>query len=279
MMNQIIAKKKLSENIVKIDIKAAEIMLACKPGHHVFIKMFKESKPLPVVISKVNQHEGVVSLFIHTIGVAQRKLAAMSIGDILFDVSGPSGHSVEIKRYGTVVCAAGGVGIVPLYPIVDAMKAAGNKVIVVLGASSGQYILLKDEMQLLADELIIMTDDGSLGREGMVTDALKQLFYREKVDRVVTSGPIKMIKNSSALTHMFNIPIVATLYSINTDGNSDTGIYRVSVLPNSKYICVDGIDFNAFYPDFETMNNRMGQRLINDYSGNQSYPNHQLVQY
>jgi NAD(P)H-flavin reductase len=278
-MNLIIAKKKLSENVVKIDIKASEIAYAYKPGHHVFIKMYKESKPLPVVISKADDRIGTISLFVHSIGIAQQKLAAMVVGDVLFDVSGPFGHSVEIQRFGTVVCAAGGVGIVPLYPIVEAMKAAGNKVIVILGASSDQYILLKDEMRLLADELIIMTDDGSLGREGMVTEAMKQLFYREKVDKVITSGPIKMIKNSSALTLMFNIPIVANLYSIDTDGNGDTGIYRVSVLPNSKYICVDGIDFNAFYPDFETMNKRMEQRLTNEYDGNQSYSKHLLIQY
>lgn len=278
-MNKIIAKKRLSMNVVRLDIKAPEIVALWKPGQHVSIQIDREAEVIPLVISKVNELTGILSLFIHTAGTSHLRLANMTIGDDLFEVSGPLGTPVDIKNYGTVVCAAGGVGIVPLYPIVDAMKSAGNKVIVILGARTAGFLLLEEEMSRVADEIILMTDDGSLGREGMVTDAMKELFKREKVDRVVTSGPVKMIRHSSALTHMFNIPLIATLYSMNVIGEGNHGIYRVSVCPHSKYICVDGVDFNAFYPNFDTMVMRMGQRLNDEYEGNQSYSKQQLVQY
>jgi NAD(P)H-flavin reductase len=278
-MNWIVARKRLSENIVKIDISAPEIASASKPGNHVIIKLSDNSEPLPMVISRVNKQRGIISLYIHTLGTLQQKLAGMAVGDELFELNGPCGNSIDAEKVGTVVCAAGGVGIAPLFPIVAAMKEAGNRVIVVLGARSSNYLILEDEMLRIADELIVMTDDGSRGREGMVTEGMHEVFTREKVDLVVTYGPVKMIKHSSTLTHMFNIPIIANLYSMNLDGNGNNGIYRVSVCANSNYVSVDGIDFHAFYPNFDTMMKRMEGRLNDGYAGNQSYSKLQVEQY
>jgi len=232
-----------------------------------------------MVISRANKSRGTITLFVHTLGVLQQKLAGMAVGDELMELSGPYGNSINAAKVGTVVCAAGGVGIAPLFPIVEAMKEAGNKVIVVLGARSSDYLILEDEMRRIADELIVMTDDGSRGREGMVTEGMHEIFSREKVDLVVTYGPVKMIKHSSTLTHMFNIPIIATLYSMNVDGKGNNGIYRISVCAKSNYVSVDGIDFNAYYPNFDTMIKRMEGRLKDDYAGNQSYAKLQFAQY
>jgi len=276
-MNWIIAKKKHSENVIKVEIKAPEIVSVTKPGQFVTIKIYQESEPIPLVISEVNQNNGTISLFLDTFGLSHQKLIGLTVGDELFEVLGPLGVPVEIKKYGTVVCAAGGIGIIPMYSVARAIKSAGNKVIVVLGASSADHLFLEEDMARIADELIIMTEDGSFGRKGMVTDVMRELLIRDTIDLVITSGPVKMIKQSSALTHMYTIPIVATLYSLNSKGDGIGDIYRVSVCPGSKYICVDGIDFNAFYPDFETMLTRMEKRFSDHQSFYQSSMKMQLI--
>lgn len=276
-MNWIVAKKILSENIVKLEIKASEIAIARKPGHHVIIKIDSDGEPFPMVISRVDTDKGTITLYVHKIGVIHQKLANLVVGDELFEVSGPYGYSVPIKKVGTVVCAAGGVGIAPLFPVVDAMKKAGNKVITILAARSCNKLILEDEIRLISDEVIIMTDDGSCGRKGLVTEGMKEVFNREKVDQVITFGSARMIKHSTILTRMYNIPLVATLYSMKVESVGINGIYRVSVCGGSKYICVDGIDFNAFYPDFDTMILRMESRLSKESVGNQNYSLHQVV--
>jgi ferredoxin/flavodoxin---NADP+ reductase len=276
-MNWIVAKKNLSENIVKLEIKASEIAQARKPGHHVIIKIDKEGEPFPMVISRVDLTKGTITLFVHKIGVVHQKLANLVVGDELYEVSGPYGYSVPIERVGTVLCAAGGVGIAPLFPVVDALKKDGNKVITVLAARSCNKLILENEMRQISDEVIILTDDGSCGKKGLVTDGMQEVFNREKVDQVITFGSARMIKFSTILTRMFNIPLNATLYSMKVDRIGINGIYRVSVCGNSKYICVDGIDFNAFYPDFDTMIIRMENRLNKEYVGNQNYSLHQVV--
>ena len=276
-MNWIVAKKNLSEDIVKLEIKASEIALARKPGHHVIIKTDKEGEPFPMVISRVDTTKGTITLFVHKIGIIQQQLANMAVGDEIYEVSGPYGYSVPIERVGTVLCAAGGVGIAPLFPIVDALKGAGNKVITVLAARSCNKLILEDEIRRISDEVIIKTDDGSCGKKGLVTDGMQEVFNSEKVDQVITFGSARMIKHSTILTRMYNIPLIATLYSMKVGGIGLNGIYRVSVCGSSKYICVDGIDFNAFYPDFDTMIIRMDKRLNNEFVGNQNYSLHQLV--
>ena len=276
-MNWIVAKKNLSENIVKLEIQASEIAMVRKPGHHVIVKIDKMSEPFPMVISQVNKNKGTITLFVHKMGVIHQRLSTLVVGDELFEVSGPYGYAIKIDKVGTVVCAAGGVGIAPLYPVVEALKEAGNKVITVLAARSSDLLILEDEIRRVSDEVVIMTDDGSRGKKGLVTDGMQAIFNREKVVQVVTFGSARMIKHTTLLTHMYNIPLTATLYSMKVDNAGINGIYRVSVCGNSKYICVDGIDFNAFYPDFDTMIKRMESRLSKESVGNQNYSLHQVI--
>jgi NAD(P)H-flavin reductase len=276
-MNWIVAKKNLSENIVKLEINAPDIAVATKPGHHVIVKIDNEGEPFPMVISRVDKVKGTISLFVHKIGMIHQKLSNLVVGDEIFEVSGPFGYSVPISKVGTVLCAAGGVGIAPLFPIINALKEAGNKVITVLAARSCNSLILENEIRHISDEVIIMTDDGSCGKEGLITDGMNEVFLREKVDQVITFGSARVIKHTTMLTRTFNISLIATLYSMKVDSSGINGIYRVSVCGNSKYICVDGIDFNAFYPDFDTMISRMDNRLNKEYVGNQNYLLHQLV--
>ena len=276
-MNWIVAKKNISGNIVKLDIKASEIAFVREPGHHVIVRITRESEPLPMVIARVNRDRGLITLFVHKIGSVHRQLANMSVGEELYNISGPYGVPVNAEKTGTVLCAAGGVGIAPLCPVTEAMKKAGNRVISVIGARTADYLILDEEIRRFSDELIIMTDDGSLGEKGMVTDGMQKIFIRERINHVITYGPARMIKHSTILTRKYSIPLVATLYSMKVDNNGINGIYRVSVCGESKYICVDGIDFNAYYPDFDTMISRMGTRFHDEYSGNQLYMEPQLA--
>jgi len=276
-MYWIVAKKNLSENIVKLEIKASDIAIARKPGNHAIVKIDKDGEPLPLVISSVNIEKGTITFFVHKIGVIHQKLANLAVGDELYDILGPFGETVPIRFAGTVVCAAGGVGIAPLYPIVVAMKEAGNKVITVIAARTKEYIILENEIRHISDEVIILTDDGSCGKTGLVTEGMQEVFRREKVDQVITFGSARMIKYSTILTRMYNIPLFAVLYSMKVDNHGINGIYKVTICGQSKYICVDGIYFNAFYPDFDTMIKRMEGRLKEEYVGNQNYLLHQLV--
>ncbi|MBN1924335.1 MAG: sulfide/dihydroorotate dehydrogenase-like FAD/NAD-binding protein [Prolixibacteraceae bacterium] len=270
-MNWIISKKNLSESIAKLEIRATEIARVCKPGHHVIVKIFPDSENLPMVISGVDRHKETIILYVHKIGALPRLLAGLNVGDEIFSVEGPCGEAVPIIKAGTVVLAAGGIGISPLLPIAEAMKKAGNRVITILGARSGEYLILEKQIGQVSDELIIMTDDGSAGRKGLVVEGILDVLRREKINQVITIGPARMIKNSTLITRRFNIPQISILYSsqVGTDGLN--GIYRVSICDCSKYICVDGMDFNAYYPDFDTMIEKMKGRLVDDYSGNQVY--------
>lgn len=270
-MNWIVAKKKLSENVVKIDIKAPEIASAWKPGLYVTVRMSEGDKPFPLVISGGDSKKGEFSSLVHTISPFRQRLAALSVGDELHELSSFYGEPIDGKKIGTVLCVADGIGIVPMLPIASALKAAGNKVVILLGASSVTYLLLEEEMARIADEFLVMTDDGSRGRQGLVTDALRGIFSREKIDLVVAYGPARMIKDASTVSHRFSISLIANLYSVIPTSEGNDAIYRVSICPNSKSVCVDGIDFNAFYPNFETMIARMEQRFGGDYKGNQQY--------
>lgn len=278
-MNWIVAKKKLSENVVKIDIKAPEIALGWKPGLYVTVRVSEADKPFPLVIAEVDNKKGEFSSLVHTISPLRQKFASLSVGDELYELSSFYGEPLDVKKVGTVLCVADGVGIVPMLPIASALKAAGNKVVILMGASSEKYLLFKDEMARIADDFLAMTDDGSCGREGMVTDALRGIFSHEKIDFMVAYGPARMIKEASILSHRFSISLIACLYSVCTTDKGYDGTYRVSICPNSKSVCVDGIDFNAFYSNFETMIARMEQRLGEDYEGNQQYITPLVEQY
>ena len=270
-MNWIVAKRNVSDKITKLEIKAPEIAFKWKPGCHVYVKIEKHSERIPLIVLKANVLAGTVTVFILKKGVGFLKLANLVVGDEIESIEGPFGEPVTIKKVGTVICAAGGVGISPLFPIVNAMKAAGNKVITIIGARTKEFLFLSDELKNISDELIILTDDGSMGSKGLVPKGIMDVLKREHIDQVITFGSAQMIKHSTLITCRFNTPLIATLYSMRIDGIGINAAYRVAVCGGSRYICVNGDDFNAYYTDFDEMIERMENRLKEEYIGNQNY--------
>jgi NAD(P)H-flavin reductase len=262
-MNKIIKKEILSENVVKLEVEAPLIAKARKAGHFVIVKEGKYGERIPLTIAKADTQAGTITLVIQKVGKSSRKICALNEGEYITDLVGPLGKATHIEHFGTVVCACGGVGTAPMLPIVEAMKKAGNQVITVLAARTKELIILEKEIREFSDEVIIMTDDGSYGQKGLVTNGVEQVINREKVDLCVTIGPAVMMKFVSLLTKKYNIPTVASLNTIMVDGTGMCGACRVTVGGKTQFVCVDGPEFDAHLVDFDEMMMRL--KAYNEY--------------
>ncbi|MBN1118595.1 MAG: sulfide/dihydroorotate dehydrogenase-like FAD/NAD-binding protein [Bacteroidales bacterium] len=252
-MNKIVEKEYLSDKVVKLVIHAPLIAQKRKAGHFVIVKIGEKGERIPLTISSADTEKGTITLIIQKVGVTSHKVANLEVGDIISDISGPLGQPTAIKKVGTVLCAGGGVGIAPLNPIVEAMKKAGNKVITVLAARSKDLIILEDSIRKYSDEVIIMTDDGSYGKKGLVTEGMEEIINREKIDLAITIGPAIMMKYTSLLTKKYNIHTLASLNSIMVDGTGMCGACRVTVGGETRFVCVDGPEFDAHEVDFDEL--------------------------
>lgn len=257
-MNKIVKKEKFSENVFKLEVEAPLIARSRKAGHFVIVKVGKTGERIPLTIAAADKQKGTITLVIQTVGASSQKICELNEGDCITDLVGPLGQATHIENVGTVVCAGGGVGVAPLLPIVEAMKNAGNRVIVVLAARTKDLIILEDQMKAHADEVIVCTDDGSYGRKGLVTEGVEAVIRREKVDLCVTIGPAVMMKFVSLLTKKYAIPTVASLNTIMVDGTGMCGACRVSVGGKTRFVCVDGPEFDAHQVDFDEMIMRLG---------------------
>jgi NAD(P)H-flavin reductase len=252
-MNRIIKKVILSENVVKMEVEAPLIAKSRKAGHFVIVKTGKYGERIPLTIAAADAQAGTITLVIQQVGKSTRKICALNEGEYISDLVGPLGKATHIDNFGTVVCACGGVGTAPMLPIAEAMKKAGNKVITVQAARSKELIILEEEMKRFSDENVIMTDDGSYGQKGLVTNGVEQVIKREKVDLCVTIGPAVMMKFVSLLTKKYEIPTVASLNTIMVDGTGMCGACRVTVGGKTRFVCVDGPEFDAHLVDFDEM--------------------------
>lgn len=257
-MNKIVSKERFSENVFKLEVEAPLIARSRKAGHFVIVKVGKTGERIPLTIAAADKQKGTITLVIQTIGASSKKICALNEGDYITDLVGPLGQATHIEKVGTVVCAGGGVGVAPLLPIVEAMKNAGNRVIVVLAARTKDLVILEDQMKAHADEVIVMTDDGSYGKKGLVTNGVEEVIQREKVDLCVTIGPAVMMKFVSLLTKKYEIPTVASLNTIMVDGTGMCGACRITVGGKTKFVCVDGPEFDAHQVDFDEMIMRLG---------------------
>ena len=257
-MNKIVSKEHFSENVIKLEIEAPLIAKSRRAGHFVIVRVDEKGERIPLTIAGSDNQKGTITLIIQQIGASTRKLCALNAGDSVADVVGPLGKATHIDKFGTVVCACGGVGTAPMLPIVEAMKKAGNKVIAVLAARTKDLIILEPQMRALADEVVIMTDDGSYGTKGLVTNGVEAVINREKVDLCVTIGPAIMMKFVSLLTKKYEVPTVASLNTIMVDGTGMCGACRVSVGGETKFVCVDGPEFDAHQVNFDEMMTRLG---------------------
>jgi len=270
-MNKIVEMEFFSENVAKIVLEAPDIATSRKAGHFVIIRLDEKGERIPLTIADGDSEKGTITLVIQKVGVTSAKLLAMKVGDDILDVVGPLGHATHIENYGTVLCAGGGVGVAPLMPIVKALKEAGNKVITVLAGRTKELIIMEDEMRKSSDEVIIMTDDGSYGKKGLVTAGMEEVIQREKVNKAVVIGPAIMMKFGSLTTKKYNIPTEVSLNTIMVDGTGMCGACRVSVGGKTKFVCVDGPEFDAFQVDWDEMMMRMGAYKKQEHEAYEKY--------
>ena len=256
-MNKIVAKEHFSENVVKLVIEAPLIAKARRAGHFVIVRCGDMGERIPLTIADSDPKAGTITLVVQAVGDSTRKICALNPGDELTDVVGPLGQATHIENFGTVVCCGGGVGVAPLLPIIRALKAAGNRVVSVLAGRTKELIILEDEVRASSDEVIVMTDDGSYGQKGLVTAGVEQVIKRERVDRVITIGPAIMMKFVALLTKKYEIPTEASLNASMVDGTGMCGACRVSVGGKTRFVCVEGPEFDAHQVDFDELMMRL----------------------
>lgn len=252
-MFKIIDKEHFSEHVVKFEVEAPEIARSRRPGHFVIVRVGDGGERIPLTIAASDSVRGTITLVVQEVGVSTRKICALNVGDCFTDIVGPLGQATHIGKVGTVVCCGGGVGVAPLLPIVRAMKEAGNRVVTILAARTAELVILRDQVAPYSDEVIVMTDDGSLGRRGLVTEGLEDVINREKVDQVVAIGPAVMMKFVAKLTKKYDIPTMVSLNTIMVDGTGMCGACRVTVDGKNRFVCIDGPEFDAHKVDFDEM--------------------------
>ncbi|MDM8309823.1 bifunctional dihydroorotate dehydrogenase B NAD binding subunit/NADPH-dependent glutamate synthase [Phocaeicola barnesiae] len=257
-MNKIISKEHFSEKVFKLVIEAPLIAKSRKAGHFVIVRVGEKGERMPLTIAAADPVKGTITLVVQEVGLSSTRLCELNEGDYITDVVGPLGKATHIENFGTVVCAGGGVGVAPMLPIVQALKAAGNRVITVLAGRTKDLIILEKEMRESSDEVIIMTDDGSYGKKGLVTEGVEEVIKREKVDKCFAIGPAIMMKFVCLLTKKYEIPTDVSLNTIMVDGTGMCGACRITVGGKTRFVCVDGPEFDGHQVDFDEMLKRMG---------------------
>jgi len=256
-MNKIVDKEYFSDNVVKLVIEAPAIAKSRKAGHFIILRVGSKGERIPLTIVGSDTEKGTITIIVQKMGVSSIKLVNLEVGDYITDVVGPLGNATHVEKVGTVLASGGGVGVAPLLPIVDAFKKAGNKVITVLAARTKELVILEEQIREFSDEVIIMTDDGSYGKKGLVTNGMEEIIKREKIDLAVTVGPAIMMKFVSLLTKKYKIHTLASLNTIMVDGTGMCGACRVTVGGKTKFVCVDGPEFDAHQVDFDEMLSRL----------------------
>lgn len=256
-MYKILEKEILSENVVKLVLENKIIAARRKAGQFVIVKIDEKGERIPLTIADADPDQGTITLIIQKVGTTTHKLFLLNVGDAVSDLVGPLGRPTVIEKVGTILAAGGGVGIAPMYPIARAFKEAGNRLVAVLAARNKDLIILEKEFTRFADEVIIMTDDGSYGRKGLVTNGIEEVIKRETVNLCIAIGPAVMMKFVALLTKKYNIHTIASLNTIMVDGTGMCGACRVSVGGQTRFVCVDGPEFNAHEVDFDEMLKRL----------------------
>ncbi len=258
-MNRILHRTALSESVIRLRVAAPLIAEERRPGQFVIVQLDSEfGERIPLTIADADPAEGSITLIFQVVGKTTRRLAALREGDAIANLLGPLGRPTHIAKVGTVVCVGGGIGAAPLYPIAQAMKQAGNRLVVILGARHRELLILEPEMRALADEVIVCTDDGSHGRKALVTEPLLEMCRRAPPpDLVVAIGPPIMMKMCAETTRPFAIPTVVSLNTIMVDGTGMCGGCRVTVGGETKFVCVDGPEFDGHLVDFDNMMQRL----------------------
>ena len=252
-MNRIVSKQPFSAAVTKLVVEAPLIARSRRAGYFVIARCGEHGELIPLTIADADPAAGTITLVVQAVGESTRKICSLNPGEALTDVVGPLGQTTHIERYGTVLCCGGGVGVAPLLPIIRAMKAAGNRVVSVLAGRTKDLIILEDEVRASSDDVIIMTDDGSYGQQGLVTVGVEQVLQREQVDYCVTIGPAIMMKFVALLTKKYGVSTEASLNAIMVDGTGMCGACRVTVGGRTRFVCVEGPEFDAHQIDFDEL--------------------------
>ena len=257
-MNKIISKRQFSEKVFCFDIEAPLIAQSRRAGNFVIVRVDKNSERMPLTIADADKVRGTIKLVIQKVGLSSTKLCNLNEGDDVADVVGPLGNPTHIENFGTVICAGGGVGVAPMLPIIRALKEAGNRVLSVLAGRNKDLIILEDEVRASSDQTIIMTDDGSYGEKGVVTVGIEKLIQQEHIDKAFAIGPPIMMKFCCLLTQKYNIPTDVSLNTIMVDGTGMCGACRLTIGGKTKFVCIDGPEFDGALVDWDEMFKRMG---------------------
>ena len=258
IMNKIIRKEQFSEKVFLFEVEAPLIARSRKAGNFVIVRVGEKGERVPLTIADADVEKGTITIVVQEVGLSSTKLCNLNAGDYITDVVGPLGNPTKIEKYGTVICAGGGVGIAPMLPIAKALKAAGNRVLSVIAGRNKELVILEDQVRACSDELIIMTDDGSYGEKGVVTIGIEKLIKQEHIDKVFAIGPPIMMKFCCALTGKYNIPTDVSLNTIMVDGTGMCGACRLTIGGKTKFVCIDGPEFDGALVDWDEMFKRMG---------------------
>lgn len=257
-MNKIIRKEQFSEKVFLFEVEAPLIAKSRKAGNFVIVRVDDKGERMPLTIADADVEKGTITIVVQEVGLSSTKLCRLGVGDYITDVVGPLGNPTKIEKFGTVICAGGGVGTAPMLPIVKALKAAGNRVLSVIAGRTKELIILEDEVRANSDETIVMTDDGSYGEKGVVTIGIEKLIQQEHIDKVFAIGPPIMMKFCCVLTKKYNIPTDVSLNTIMVDGTGMCGACRLTIGGKTKFVCIDGPEFDGALVDWDEMFKRMG---------------------
>jgi ferredoxin--NADP+ reductase len=270
-MYKILDRVDYSDDVYMQVIEAPAVAAACQPGQFIILMIHEEGERIPLTIADFDREAGTITIVVQAVGTSTRHLQKLGKGDSISNFIGPLGQPSEIENVGTVICAGGGVGVAPIYPIARALKEAGNKVISIVAARNAGLLVWEDKMREISDELIVTTDDGSRGRHCLVTEPLKELCEAGGIDQVYAIGPGIMMKFCAKTTQAYDVKTIVSLNAIMVDGTGMCGGCRVSVDGETKFVCVDGPEFDGHLVDFDLLMSRQRQYLPQEKESLDSY--------
>ena len=254
---RIVAKRAMAPGVTRLEVTAPRVAHKARAGQFVIVRVDHRGERIPLTIAEKHPEKGTIAIVFQAVGFSTQQMARLRVGDALADVLGPLGQPTAVRRYGRVVCVAGGVGIAFIYPEIVAFAEAGNEITSILGARTGELLFYVDEIRALSAEFHLATDDGSLGHHGLVTDVLQQLLEQgARYQYCIAIGPVPMMRTTVALTKTHNLPTLVSLDPIMLDGTGMCGSCRVTVGGEVKFACVDGPDFDGHLVDFDELAKR-----------------------
>ncbi|HAQ19364.1 MAG TPA: hypothetical protein DCR40_09065 [Prolixibacteraceae bacterium] len=257
-MNKIIAKKRISDEVVKFEIRTSIAINEIRIGHYVILQDEKGEHEISVPVVKTDPEKETITVIVHSANDAAKHFAELNPGNEIVGIEGPFGYPAQIENFGNVLCIGREQGIVPLLPVLTSLHAAGNRIITILSSPTKEGIILENEIKAISDEVITLTDDGSYGEKGSVCQVMTQTMRTNIMNQVIAFGPATTIQITCAHTIKYNIPTQAILYLKNAGKNTGHGIFKVSICGSTRVVCVDGYNFNAYYPNFGEMIKRFG---------------------